>query len=175
MKVENVFWRKLTMKNEKYKPMMNLLVISLNILIAFGIIAGIITVVTSVRSTADGKYVDFIVNCIIFFAGTSALIYILYNLRKILKSVIKEGPFTMRNVNCLNKIAGSCFVITFCYLLNFFYNNMHKQFSLIVIDQSGIKTDTEFLIFFFAGFFVLILAQVYRQAVEVKEENDFTI
>ena len=78
-------------------------------------------------------------------------------------------------VKSLKNIALSCFIITICYLINFFYNNQFKSFRLIEIAPTGIHTDTEFLIFFFAGCFVLILAQIYKQAVEVKEENDFTV
>lgn len=59
--------------------------------------------------------------------------------------------------------------------LNFFSNDQFKDFSLISIDSKGTHTDMEFLIFFFAGLFVLILVQVYKQTVEVKDENDYTV
>jgi hypothetical protein len=78
-------------------------------------------------------------------------------------------------VRSLKQIANCCFVITVCYIINFFYNNQFKTFKLIDIGPHGISTDTEFLIFFFAGCFVLILSQIYKQAVEVKEENDYTV
>lgn len=164
------------MKENKYNSMSRFLIVVLNVLIAFGVLAFISLVISTLAPTdigeANRKY---IVNCILLFIGTSALVFILYSLRKILKSVIKEGPFNMGIVKSLKNIALSCFVITICYLINFFYNNQFKSFSLINIGPTGIHTDTEFLIFFFAGCFVLILAQIYKQAVEVKEENDFTV
>ncbi|MEQ8197368.1 MAG: DUF2975 domain-containing protein [Clostridiaceae bacterium] len=164
------------MKENKYNSMSRFLIVVLNLLIAFGVLA-FISIVISTLSAADigegnRKY---IVNCILLFTGTSALVFILYSLRKILKSVIKEGPFNMAIVKSLKNIAFSSFFITICYLINFFYNNQFKSFSLINIGPTGIHTDTEFLIFFFSGCFVLILAQIYKQAVEVKEENDFTV
>lgn len=164
------------MKDKKYRTITNFLIITLNILMAVGVIAGIGIIVSAVISGVPKvNSSNFTLNCVIFFIGTASLIYILYNLKKILKSVLSNGPFTMNNVKCLNKISICCFIITICYLINFIFNNLFTKFSFIEIDKTGIHTDTEFLIFFFAGLFVVILAQVYKQAVEVKEENDFTI
>ncbi len=164
------------MKDNKYNPMARFLIIILNVLIIFGVLACVTLILSTIAPTDIGAANrKVILNCILFFIGTSSLVFILYSLRKILKSVIKEGPFNMCNVKSLKNISYSCLVITVCYLINFFYNNQFKSFSLIDIGPEGIRTDTEFLIFFFAGCFVWILAQIYKQAVEVKEENDFTV
>lgn len=164
------------MKNKEYNTMIKFLIAVLNILM----LAGAILCVTIIFSTTAPTEIGAsnrsdLVNIILLLIGTSSLIFILYSLRKILKSVIKEGPFNMCNVTSLKNIAKSCFIITVCYIINFFYNNQFKSFKLIHIGPKGISTDTEFLIFFFAGCFVLILANIYEQAVQVKEENDFTV
>lgn len=164
------------MKKNNNETMARLLIIILNVLMVFGALTCIVLIIRTmapVNTAAAGT--SKVVNCLLFFVGTASLIFILYSLRKILKSVINEGPFNMCNVKSLRNIAKSCFVITVCYLINFFYNNQIKSFKLIEIGPEGIRTDTEFLIFFFAGCFVLLLAQIYKQAVEVKEENDFTV
>lgn len=165
------------MEDKRYMTMTNFLILTLNILIAVGIIASVAIIVFALPdSRLDGSSnLKLIVNAVLFLTGTGSLILILFNLRHILKTVIKVTPFTMENVKYLRHIASYCFVITVCYLINFFYNNQIKYFSFITIDSKGIHTDMEFVIFFFAGLFVLILAQVYKQAVEVKEENDFTV
>ncbi|QGU95597.1 DUF2975 domain-containing protein [Clostridium bovifaecis] len=165
------------MKENKYKNVAKFLIITQNLLIAFGIIAATAVIIngfSKMNSTGDTT-LSFFINIIIFSIGTSSLVLILYNLKLILKSVLKVNPFTMSNVKSLKNIAICCFVITSCYLINFFHNNQFKDFSLISIDSKGIHTDMEFLIFSFTGLFVLILAQVYKQAVEVKEENDYTV
>lgn len=164
------------MKENNYNSMSKFLIIVLNVLI----FAGVATCISIILSTLAPNDIGesnrkHIVNIILFFIGTCSLIFILYSLRRILKSVIKEGPFNMSIVKNLKNIATSCFVITGCYIVNFFYNNQFKNFAIIEIDSKGIHTDTEFLIFFFAGCFVLLLAQIYKQAVEVKEENDYTV
>lgn len=164
------------MKDNKYNSMAKFLIIVLNVLMIFGILTFISLIISTLASgDAGAANRRYIVNCILFFIGTSSLVFILYCLRKILKSVTNAGPFNMSIVKSLKNIALSCFIITMCYLINFFYNNQFRSFKLIKIDSTGIHTDTEFLIFFFAGCFVLILAQIYKQAVEVKEENDFTV
>lgn len=164
------------MEENKYNSMARFLIIVLNMLIAFGVLTFISLIISTLSPGEMGvANRTYIVNCILVFIGTSSLIFILYCLRRILKSVIKAGPFNMSIVKSLKNIVSSCFVITICYLINFFYNNQFKNFRLIEIGPKGIQTDTEFLIFFFAGCFVLILAQIYKQAVEVKEENDFTV
>jgi hypothetical protein len=164
------------MKENKYNSMARFLIIILNVLMIFGVLACITLILRTIAPTDIGESnKKYILNCILLFIGTTSLVFILYSLKKILKSVIKKDPFNMNNVKGLKNISSSCFVITVCYLVNFFYNNQFESFSLIDIGPEGIRTDTEFLIFFFAGCFVWILAQIYKQAVEVKEENDFTV
>lgn len=163
------------MKESKYNSMTAFLIVTLDFLMFIGSAACAAIIFRTLSKDGLGNSFKAVVNCGLFFIGTFSLIYILFSLRRILKSVIKLGPFNMSNVKSLKRIAGSCFLIAVCYIINFFFNNQHANFNFISIDSAGIHTDMEFLIFFFAGFFVLVLAQVYKQAVEVKEENDFTI
>ncbi|MCT4595334.1 MAG: DUF2975 domain-containing protein [Anaeromicrobium sp.] len=111
----------------------------------------------------------------LFVIGSISLILIVYNLKKIVDSLVHVNPFIRENVKRLNSIAIECFIITGCYLINFFINPKYVDFNLITVDMKGIHTDMEFFIFLFAGSFILILSKVFEQAVEVKEENDFTI
>ncbi|WP_053956077.1 DUF2975 domain-containing protein [Inediibacterium massiliense] len=112
---------------------------------------------------------------ILFISGSISLMMILFHLRKIVHSLIDVNPFIMENAIRLKYISIECFIITTCYLLNFFISPKYTEFNLITIDIKGVHTDMEFFIFFFAGCFLLILSKVFQQAVEVKEENDFTI
>lgn len=116
-----------------------------------------------------------IITCILFVLGGFALLCIMYYLRCIMNSLVRATPFINQNVESLKNVASSCFVISICYVINFFINNQYLNFKLIEIDVKGIHTDIEFIIFFFAGCFTLVLSKVFRQAIEVKEENDFTV
>ena len=92
-----------------------------------------------------------------------------------MNSLVKANPFVWKNVESLKIVATSCFIICACYVLNIFINNQYLNLKLIEIDAKGIHTDIEFIIFFFAGCFTLVLSKVFKQAIEVKEENDFTV
>ena len=116
-----------------------------------------------------------IITCILFVLGGFALLCIMYYLRCIMNSLVKSIPFINQNVESLKSVATSCFIISGCYVVNFFINNQYLNFKLIEIDAKGIHTDIEFIIFFFAGCFTLVLSKVFKQAIEVKEENDFTV
>ncbi|MBU3113500.1 DUF2975 domain-containing protein [Clostridium lacusfryxellense] len=116
-----------------------------------------------------------ITTCILFVLGGFALLCIMYYLRCIMNSLVKSTPFINQNVESLKSVATSCFIISGCYVVNFFINNQYLNFKLIEIDAKGIHTDIEFIIFFFAGCFTLVLSKVFKQAIEVKEENDFTV
>jgi hypothetical protein len=116
-----------------------------------------------------------IITGILFTTGSLCLFNILFNLNSILKTLVNSDPFIIKNVTRLKNISWCCFIISISYLINFFVNNQYLSFKLVDFDLTGIHTDMEFVIFFFAGCFVLILAEVFKKAVDFKEENDFTI
>jgi hypothetical protein len=87
---------------------------------------------------------------------------IVYELRKIFKTLTGMNPFIMENVKSLKSMAISAFVISICYIVKvLFYNTI---LTMIVT-----------MIFVIAGLFSIILSEVFRQAVIYKEENDLTI
>lgn len=83
-------------------------------------------------------------------------------IRKIFKTLNRRNPFMMDNVKSLNRIGWSCFVIAVAYILKIFLYN-------------SVLTVIITMVFIIAGLFAVVLAEVFRQAIEVKEENDLTI
>lgn len=153
-----------------------LLKISLDIMIIIGIVVYfIMSKQTLMEKGVDMALGRFIITYVLFILGGISIILMLFYLRKIVNSLINVTPFIRGNVLCLKRISLFSFTVSFCYALNFFINGQYKNYKIAYIDSSGIHTDIEFLIFFFAGWFILILSQVFKQAVEVKEENEFTI
>lgn len=107
----------------------------------------------------DEFYLPF---CIVFMiAGTFAIV-ILWELRNMFKTVMKENPFVYENVKSL-KVMGVCaFVISVCMAVRLIF----------VITPAALVLVAVFLI---AGLFSLVLSQVFDQAVTYKQENDLTI
>lgn len=114
-----------------------------------------------------GKYIpifkeNYLPFCIIFMiAGVFALI-ILWNLRKMLHTVIREDPFVKENVVSLKRMGICAFIIAFIMTLRLIF--VITPAALVII-----------LVFLVAGLFSLVLSQVFDQAVTYKQENDLTI
>lgn len=100
--------------------------------------------------------------CIVFmFAGIFALV-IIWDLRNMFHSVIKEDPFVRENVKSLKRMGCCAFVIAVSMAVRLFF----------VVTPAALVLVTVFLI---AGLFSLVLSQVFDQAVTYKQENDLTI
>jgi len=97
----------------------------------------------------------------LFITGILALL-VVNEIRKLLKNINKRNPFIRDNVKSLNRIAVSCLLIAACYVIKIIFYN---SFLTIIIT----------MVFIITGFFSIILAEVFQQAVIVKEENDLTI
>jgi len=87
---------------------------------------------------------------------------ILFNMKRIFKSLNKKDPFNMGNVKCLKIISYMCYLISVCYVVKIIF---YISFLTVIIA----------MMFIIAGLFCTILAEVFRQAVIFKEENDLTI
>ncbi len=107
----------------------------------------------------DEFYLPF---CIIFMiAGAFALI-ILWELRSLFRTVLKEDPFVRENVRSLKRMGASAFCIAIAMMARLFFVITPAALVLVAV-------------FSIAGLFSLVLSQVFDQAVTYKLENDLTI
>ncbi|WP_010630366.1 DUF2975 domain-containing protein [Sporolactobacillus vineae] len=98
-----------------------------------------------------------------FFAITGLFaLTIVYELIRIFRTLNRHDPFQWDNVHSLRKIAVASFLIAAGYIVKMIFFNSFLTVILVMV-------------FVIAGFFSIILAEVFRQAVIVKEENDLTI
>lgn len=100
--------------------------------------------------------------CIIFIICGGLALWIIYYLRKIFNTILGEDCFVEENVTSLRRIGAAAFFISLVTAVRLFF--VITPATLIII-----------LVFFIAGLFSLVLAQVFAQAVAYKRENDFTI
>ena len=87
---------------------------------------------------------------------------ILFELRKMMKTVIEDNCFVEANVKSLYRMGTYAFVITGVKLLRCFV-----YFTPAAMIIAGV--------FLFAGLFSKVLARVFDRAVRYKQENDLTI
>ncbi len=100
--------------------------------------------------------------CIIFMiAGVFALV-ILWELRRMFRTVLSGDPFVKENVISLKRMGVCAFIIAVCMATRLFLVITPAALVLIVV-------------FIIAGLFSLVLSMVFDQAVTYKQENDLTI
>ena len=127
----------------------------------------IVTATVPISFKFLGKYYPNIGNnylsmCIIFMLCGLAALWIIYYLRKMFRTVIAEDCFVEENVTALKRMGYASFIISIITVIRLFF--VVTPATLMII-----------LVFFIAGLFSFVLAQVFAQAVSYKQENDFTI
>ena len=114
---------------------------------------------TSEYAAIKENYIFAVVS--IMLAGAFALL-ILYELRKMMKTVIDDNCFIQENVTSLYRMGNYAFAIALVKILrNFVY------FTPAALVTAGV--------FLFAGVLSKVLAKVFDKAIRYKEENDLTI
>ncbi len=98
---------------------------------------------------------------IYFVLGISAL-KLLWELRKIFRTVLAEDCFVRENVVSLRKMGSWSFFIA---LMSMVRSIVYMTIAMGVV----------ILVFIIAGLFSKVLAYVFEEAVRFKEENDLTI
>ncbi|WP_010245292.1 DUF2975 domain-containing protein [Acetivibrio cellulolyticus] len=112
-----------------------------------------------IKSTYDENY--YFLLGFFYITGLFAL-SLVYEIRKIFKNINQRNPFTKDNVKSLKRMAYASFIISGSYVVK-------------IVFFPSILTIIMSMVFVIAGLFSIILAEVFHQAVIVKEENDLTI
>lgn len=100
--------------------------------------------------------------CIMLMISGACAVYIMYNLKRMFKTLLGGSPFVAENVTSLRKIALSCAVIALIFLAKCFFL---FSFSTLLI----------FTVFVIGTLFSLTLKDIFKQAIFIKEENDLTV
>jgi MFS family permease len=87
---------------------------------------------------------------------------ILYELKRIVESVIKKDVFVHRNVISLKRISKIAIFVSVIFLIK-------------LIFSFGVLTLAASFAFFFIALFCYVVADVFIEAINFKEENELTI
>lgn len=134
-----------------------------------------ITFISAIICTLVMPFLGKVINSYYNYTGTQLSIFIvtvtisgifastlLYNLKTAYKSFAKDNPFVMENVKYLNAIALCCVGITLCYVVKCVF--LFTPATLMVV-----------LVFGLSILLAVSLRDLFRVAVEYKEENELTI
>ena len=112
-----------------------------------------------IRYPDAGYLVPFTV--ILFLSGLGC-VYILFQLKKMFRSLLVGNPFVDENVSHFRKIAVACALLSLLYLTKCFW--MFTVVTLVIT-----------VIFAVGCLFCLTLKDLFKQAINYKTENDLTI
>ena len=165
------------------KSLSSKVVIGLNILftaisiVDIAVLSIIIKIITHITMGEDiqNNISDLVFFIMIISTGIIAL-FIIYQFIKIFKNLKRDILFCEDNAKSLNIVSYSCFVISALYLViaififsimkNLIGEFVHYIFAISIILM---------IIFAVSGVGIKILNEIYKKAIEYKEENDFTI
>lgn len=134
-----------------------------------------ITFILAIICTVAMPFLSKIINSYYNYSGFNLTLFIatvtvsgifatvlLYNLKTVYKTFAKDNPFVIKNVKYLNAIALSCGGITLCYIIKAFF--LFTPATLMVV-----------LVFGLSILLAISLRDLFKKAVEYKEENELTI
>lgn len=162
------------MKYSGKKSLSSIINVIVYIILIFGTFLTAYTYYKTVPNS-ELRNIKGIIYLLLLTLGIICTFLIFIELKKITSTLVKDNPFTYKNVTSLKRISNSCFIISILFIINIILTLSFSEFNIIFIDKKGIHTDAEFFIFLLVGLFIKILSKVFEKAVKYKEENDLTI
>jgi len=163
--------------NTKSKESKSILGLFLSLIYAFGItflILSIIIYLIFPNYISIKPSIFMLLFSIVAYCCVLAITHELIKLNDTIDTVLCITPFIIENVKRMQKIAVYLFIISaYVFAKDWIGHSAHIfRYSF---DKSGLNTDTECLIFVLLGLFVLVLAKIFKTAIEIKNENDLTV
>lgn len=89
-------------------------------------------------------------------------VYILFQLKRMFRTLLGGNPFVEANISCFRRIAVACALVCLIYIVK----------SVLLFTYGSVVIAVVFLI---GCLFCLTLKDIFKQAIALKEENDLTI
>ena len=96
---------------------------------------------------------------------------ILWQGKRVLDTILKEKPFCGENAGNLKRAAVCCFLISAFALVRVVWGMIYYQAVRPLLTYCGLFVP----VFLMAGLLCLVMSALFRQAAEMKAENDLTI
>lgn len=106
----------------------------------------------------------------LLFCGVSTAV-ILWQGKRVLSTIIKGNPFTPQNADSLKIASVCCFLISCAALIRMVWGFFYYRSVRPLVTYNALFVP----VFFMAGLLCMVMSALFRQAAELKEENDLTI
>lgn len=111
-----------------------------------------------------------VLSVFLLFCGICTAV-ILWQGKRVLDTILKGNPFTLRNARNLKRASVCCFLISAAALLRLAWGLAYYQSIGPLLTYNALFVP----IFFMAGLLCLVMSALFRQAAELKEDQDLTI
>ena len=119
--------------------------------------------------TADDLYWP-VLTLFLLSCGTCTAI-ILWQGKRVLDTILKGDPFVLDNAKSLKRAAVCCFVISGAALVRVIWGLAYYQSIAPLLTYNALFVP----IFLMGGLLFMVMSALFRQAAELKAENDLTI
>lgn len=106
----------------------------------------------------------------LLFCGVCTAV-ILWQGRRVLDSIIRECTFTLDNARSLRRASVCCFLIAAAALARMLWSFGYYRSLVSVFSYNALFIP----LFLMGGLLCMVMSALFRQAAELKEENDLTI
>ena len=118
---------------------------------------------------ADNLYWP-VLSLFLLFCGVCTAV-ILWQARRVLGTILKGNPFVMDNAKSMKRAAICCFLISGAALARLIWGFAYYQSIAPLLSYNALFVP----IFLMGGLLFLVMSALFRQAAELKAENDLTI
>jgi len=165
------------------KSLSSKVIVGLKVLFTIISLVDLLVIETIIKSIVElvgmeniEKSVSSLILFIMIIATGIIALFIIYQFIKIFKHLKDNELFCEDNVKRLNNVSINCFVISTIYFITAVFviaiiTKYFQEFIYYILFSLTILA----IIFAVAGLGIKILNEIYKKAIEYKEENDFTI
>lgn len=109
--------------------------------------------------------------CVFLWICGISTAFILWQARRVLDTILEGNPFQNANGISLRRAAMCCFLISAAALLRLLWGFVYYASILPLLTYNALFVP----VFFMGGLLCLVMSALFRQAAELKAENDLTI
>lgn len=120
---------------------------------------------------ATGEGQDWVVLSLFLLSCGVCTAVILWQGKRVLDTILRGTPFTPGNAQNLKRAAVCCFLISAAALLRLIWGLAYYQSMGPLLTYNALFVP----VFFMAGLLCLVMSALFRQAAELKEDQDLTI
>ena len=111
-----------------------------------------------------------VLTCFLLFCGACTAV-MLWQARRVLNTILRGAPFCRENGQNLRRAAVCCFLISLFALIRLVWGLFYYGSLAPILTYNALFVP----VFFMGGLLCLVMSALFRQAAELKEENDLTI